>query len=683
MTQPSQNATRDEGSVLLVTLILMLGLGSLASASLAVMVSQNRTLVKRHRARQVELIAEGQLELAKNMVNASSYNVHMENMVLRDALSAPNQIIPNTEVRVEQIGGTMYYKLSTEATWQGITKSAEAIVRQTSPASSNNLMVIDHPVGISGAPRGTIHSNRYIDFYFPGGNYVDQVTASDGFNFVAGAKLENTTFSGPVNPNAPSVNPLKDIVFDDLWTKADLLAVTDDYISEVEFKGDLVEIKLFKPAYEEKVKSTRTKTVFSHYETEYYTISKPVYEDYTYTEIETKWKLEYYTEIDQKPVYAWRDATRTKTRSIYENRTVEYTVDVPVYGTRKVQEEYEDYVWISYESVDSASSSGGTVGATGSAPGYWKKMILTREVDEAYITGFKTERRTRVDKVKIGKETYEETYSQKYVDHYEDVEVTRSRWVEDGTREVEKTGRRIVAYEDVTKSRKIKKYKTITKTFIKKIKHREEYVRTETIPVGGTIFLQGDVRKLAGKLDGRISLITAGEVKITNDLVYVDADGDSRMLNGKDYTKPYVDNPDYNGTSLLAVMAKGDIKYSTKAPSQLEINASLISADGSVKFDGIGVSKDGSDVWTEYSDGKDHVLTSLRRLGGIVSYKRPIATYIDEKGMITAGFEFGESIMDQNLILSNGTNAAPPFMFESSVPVWIMSTTGLTMGIIY
>ncbi|MHC5072851.1 MAG: hypothetical protein ACYTGO_20450, partial [Planctomycetota bacterium] len=277
MTQPSQNATRDEGSVLLVTLILMLGLGSLASASLAVMVSQNRTLVKRHRARQVELIAEGQLELAKNMVNASSYNVHMENMVLRDALSAPNQIIPNTEVRVEQIGGTMYYKLSTEATWQGITKSAEAIVRQTSPASSNNLMVIDHPVG---------------------GNYVDQVTASDGFNFVAGAKLENTTFSGPVNPNAPSVNPLKDIVFDDLWTKADLLAVTDDYISEVEFKGDLVEIKLFKPAYEEKVKSTRTKTVFSHYETEYYTISKPVYEDYTYTEIETKWKLEYYTEID-------------------------------------------------------------------------------------------------------------------------------------------------------------------------------------------------------------------------------------------------------------------------------------------------------------------------------------------------------------------------------------------------
>ena len=87
--------------------------------------------------------------------------------------------------------------------------------------------------------------------------------------------------------------------------------------------------------------------------------------------------LQYASNAASPAVYAWRDATRTRTRSIYEDRTVEYTVDVPIYGTRTVEQQYEEYVWIAYDTLDGASSSGGTVGATGTAEGYWKKMTLT------------------------------------------------------------------------------------------------------------------------------------------------------------------------------------------------------------------------------------------------------------------------------------------------------------------
>ena len=154
------------------------------------------------------------------------------------------------------------------------------------------------------------------------------------------------------------------------------------------------------------------------------------------------------------------------------------------------------------------------------------------------------------------------------------------------------------------------------------------------------------------------------------------------MLNGKDVSEPYIDNPDYTGSSLLAVMSQGDIIYSKDSPTQLEINASLISAQGSIKFEGIGISEDGTDVWTEYKDKEKHTRESLRRLGGLVSRTRPIVSYIDERGFVAAGYESGESIMDQNLILSSGNNSPPPYMFESAVPAWIINTSGLQLGII-
>ncbi len=668
------------GSVMVVLMVLMLGIGAIVTAHLTKVVSQDRQVAQRLYELQAEIMANSQLELAKNLVNASAYDANMQNQVLVNALGEPDQVIPGTQVRAERVTGTNYFVLRTGAEQRGIAKAAESVVRQSSPASAYNLFVIDHPVGLCGSPRGAIHSNKNIDFFFPGGFYRDQVTASEGFNFVSGADTTNTRFAGVTNSAAPAYDILKDVDFTALSSKADTLAVTDEYVSEISFQGDKTEIKLYDPGHYEMQERTRTKSVFSHNETVTYIESQPVYTTETYTETQTVYGDETYVEVTQVPVYAWRDATRTVTETLYEDRQVQYTVSVPVYATRTVQQDVQEWVWVPYDGSGGASSGGGTVGATGTASGYWKRVTVTKDVEETYISGYTDETRTRMERVAVGTNTYEQTYQEQYVDHYDDVSVTRTRKIPIGTTDVTKTRQVLTGYQDVTKTKQVPIYNNITETYMKKVWVDETLVRTELVDSNGVIYLAGNVRKMSGQLNGRVSLITSGEVKITGNIQYVDGSGNTRMLNGTNKDEKYTDNPDYAGQSLLAVMAKGDIRYSANCPPQLEVNASLISAEGSVSFEGIEVSADGKDVSSWLGDDPNFVKESIRRLGGIVSRNRPVATYIDEWGFISAGFENGESIMDQNLILSSGTNAPPPFMFESAQPTWIMSTAGIRIG---
>ena len=126
-TKTQTTHSQENGSVLLITLVLMVGFSALVTGSLSVMVSEHAKTTKRHYAKQVTYTAEGQLELARNIVNASRYDVNLNNLVLLNALDAPNQVIPGTGVRVERIGATEYYTLRTQATAHGITKAAEAV----------------------------------------------------------------------------------------------------------------------------------------------------------------------------------------------------------------------------------------------------------------------------------------------------------------------------------------------------------------------------------------------------------------------------------------------------------------------------------------------------------------------------------------------------------------------------
>ena len=43
---------------------------------------------------------------------------------------------------------------------------------------------------------------------------------------------------------------------------------------------------------------------------------------------------------------------------------------------------------------------------------------------------------------------------------------------------------------------------------------------------------------------------------------------------------------------------------------------------------------------------------------------------------VLAGFAKGMSIMDRNLILDGGGNAAPPFVFQANSPTWSLNSVG-------
>ncbi len=679
-TQPTARSgpqSDQRGSVLVVVMILFVGFAAFASASLAKVLAEDRKVSQRLSALQAETMANSQLELAKNIVNASAYDHDFQNEVLKAALLEPNQVIPGTAVRAEQIGTTPYFRLATAASQRGVERVAEAVVRQSSPASQYNLFVIDHPVGLCGAPRGAIHTNRNIDFYFPGGVYQDTVTASEGFEFTAGATQFNTTFAGVTNQAAPAYDILASVDFSTLSGRADVLAVTDpDLIAEVEFQGDQTQVKLYRPGHYVDEERTRMVSVFSHNEVQEYIESEPIYETETYTVTETVYGPEEYIEVSTVPVYAWRDATRTVTENVYEDQTVGYTVDVPTYATRTSTRQVWRDIWVPYDSSEGTSTGGGTVGATGSAAGYWRRTLVDEEFQETYISGWTTESRTRTERVVVGTTTREETYSEQYVERFDSISTTRTRQIPIGTQEVTRTRQIVVGWEDVPKTRTIAIYNDVPETYTVPVWVDEVLERTETVSSNGVLFLRGSVRGMSGVLNGRLSMITGGSASITGHIQYVDDDGDTRMLNGTNKEEPYVENPDYQGSSLLALMARDDIRYAKECPPQLEINASLISARGVVSFEGIEVSDDGSQVSSWLGDDPTYVKESIRRLGGIVSRKRPVATYIDERGYISAGFENGESIMDQNLILSSGNNAPPPFMFEAAIPTWILSVTG-------
>ncbi|MFB3067559.1 MAG: hypothetical protein ACE10D_13720, partial [Planctomycetota bacterium] len=55
------------------------------------------------------------------------------------------------------------------------------LVRENEPFSSFVFFQNQHTLGVSGRPRGLIHANDMIAFYFPNGLYVDPVSAVNGF----------------------------------------------------------------------------------------------------------------------------------------------------------------------------------------------------------------------------------------------------------------------------------------------------------------------------------------------------------------------------------------------------------------------------------------------------------------------------------------------------------------------
>ena len=616
----SRRGSSERGAALLIVMLMMAAVASLAIAHLTKVLAEQRRLQVRTWAARAQMLAEGELERAKNIVNAAPYRLG-QNTALQAAIVADPPYVPGTTVLVEQMGTSEWFTLRAAGAFQGITKTAQQSVRQGTPVSAYNMFVADHIVGISGAPRGTIQGNRRVDFYFQGGVFQDTVNASEGFGFRAGASRETTQLLGPYNETAAPSNVLDEVSIPALAAKADTLRVVDNLVAEIEFRGTQTQVALFEPQRRELVTRAGIRNVVDHYVQVAYTRRRPVY------------RIEYYDYL----------------APVYESRLETYTVSVADYAWRDVTRTRQVAFWVlDPVVVTGGNTGGGEIGGATSAPGHWEYRTESYVEREQYVSGYHSEERSRYVDVQVG--TLLEVRSRQVVDYYTDVTYYRDEPV----------------------------YRQEPYTYQEWVTVPERLVETRTVPTEGLIYIEKDIRKISGTVQGQVSVVSNGKVEVSGSITYVDDQGRTRMNNGAVPDQPYVSNPEYTGAAVLAIMAAGDVTYSRSVPNNFEINASLISVNGRVGFEGIVPTGDGSQVSLVMESGQaaSYVKDSIRRLGGIVSRQRPISTYIDEgTHEILCGFRRGGSIMDRNLLM-NGSNVTPPFVFNEDRPSWALSVSG-------
>jgi hypothetical protein len=408
------------------------------------------------------------------------------------------------------------------------------------------------------------------------------------------------------------------------------------------------------------VQEARTRQVISSYNTETYYVNVPVYETQT--------------------------VTRTRTDPVYETQQVEATRQVPQYElqpatcTRWVQ------VFVPYNSDD---GSGTAVGGSGGVPGEWVWQQEQYACEQNVLVGYTTETYMTTQQVQVGTNT---------VTWQENVQV------QVGTVQEERT-RQVPVYATETYYVDVPVYETQTVDVQQNVAVYEQQVQTWTqkelrwpvmvsetfVTLGdaaNTIYVDGRITSLRGDLNGRVTVVGNEKVRVTGNLRYVDDEGDNAMLNGGDYTKPYVRNEDYDGKSVLGVVARDDVLLTAGLPTQAEINATLLSATGRVGIDGFQISEAGEPVkdWRygltsaeiEKEDAYRYTGTSndtfryesLRRIGGIISNDRILETYVkprsDGTSYVDSGFKRGTMRYDFNLMFN-----PPPNFVEVPRPVAI------------
>lgn len=177
-------------------------------------------------------------------------------------------------------------------------------------------------------------------------------------------------------------------------------------------------------------------------------------------------------------------------------------------------------------------------------------------------------------------------------------------------------------------------------------------VTTVTRGTSGVLWFPGQIRAIAGDVSGKVTLVTGSSARITGNLRYVDGNGDCAYLNGTNPTAgEYAPNPLFDRNHALGIIALGDINYARTVPTNLEINANLISATGTVAMEGIVLAADG----TPSRSGSAAVKNSLRRFGSIMCLQRPVATLLSNTGTVSHGFKAGSSVYDAGAL-----NDPPP-----------------------
>jgi len=285
-----------------------------------------------------------------------------------------------------------YYIIEAAGRAGDTVRLVSALVRENEPFSSFVFFQNRGTLGVSGSPRGLIHSNDKIDFYFPDGNYVDSVSSVNGFGFVAGADVGNTNLRNG-NPSANKI-ALENVDFTTLKEKATLFQGQAGLDADLTMSASgTIKIEEYTPPHFEDVEKSYTYNKFVGYSWETYTVNEPVqigtqevsydeqvldhYDTETYNVIEqvqvgtiqvsyTVQEVDYYDTVTkyktEQVVDYYETVTKYKTENVYEEQTVT--------KTRNVQ------VW---EAYDQGDAGGGTSVGGGGAGELGEWVTVTEE----------------------------------------------------------------------------------------------------------------------------------------------------------------------------------------------------------------------------------------------------------------------------------------------------------------
>jgi hypothetical protein len=731
----NQHPRAERGSILVVILFIASAIAALAALSSSRIVSESRHQGVLEDETLAVNDAYAQLQMALNIVNTSAYTDENRNIELLEAIDGhhggtaggeapsdepwrqdPSDVlhgkIRGTDVRVylgrdyiqrlallrgetptevDPYGqSSRYYVLEAAGRAGNTVRAVSALVRENEPFSSFVFFQNRHTLGISGAPRGLIHTNGTLAFYFPNGNYVDAVSAANGFQYEAGATPENTSLAS-ANPEAQPIN-VERVDFEELKAKADLFVGEPGLDAEIFFHPDgRVRIKQWTPPRFELVERTWTGDVLVGWETRTVTETQSVQvgtaQEERTRDVIVGYNIEtYFVDV---PVYEDQVVQRSREDPVYESQQVEKIRQVPIYELQTVTKTRWVQVFVPYD--DGTDAGGGTaVGGDGGLAGEYVWVQEEYQTEETVIVGYNTETYYETESVQVGTTT---------------VSWTETVQVQVGTVQAERT-RDVPIYETETyyvdvpvyEDREVEVeqdsplYETKTYTWTEREYFREQYLDATWLDLKSsnrdTIYIDGRSTRLGGDLNGRLTIIANEKVRITDSIRYVDDDGDTAMLNGGDYTQPHTRNPAYDGNSVLGIIARDDILFTWYLPDATELNATLLSALGRVGIDGFAMDENGEPTKNylygltaeerekeqayNYSPYKTRRFTkaSLRRIGGIISNDRILETYIrardDGTAYVDAGFKRGSMRYDFNLLFN-----PPPNFVEIPRPVQI------------
>ena len=176
------------------------------------------------------------------------------------------------------------------------------------------------------------------------------------------------------------------------------------------------------------------------------------------------------------------------------------------------------------------------------------------------------------------------------------------------------------------------------------------------LPANGIIYCEGNIMGVKGVLNGRLTIVSANNIYITDSIQYVDDKGETVYLNGEDSENSYGPNPDYTGISRLALIANDDVLISSQVDDSVEINALMYAQQGHVGIEGYVLSGDGGIIEFDWGFQKE----SVRYYGAIVSNEMSIDRIVFIKWLLS-GFDSSDFVFD-NIAAQNPPPYFPVFL---------------------